>query len=130
MTVTPARPDLAAHAAATRLDPAELVSELRSILGARLVAYLGEVKETRAVRQWADGERRISNPQTAQRLRIAYQAAKMLIDHDDAMTVQAWFLGLNPMLDDRSPARVLTDEPLDDAGPRILAAARHFAATG
>ena len=130
MTVTPARPDLTAHASATRLQPAALVAELRAILGARLVAYIGGVKETRAVRQWADGERRISNTHTEQRLRIAYQAAKMLTEHDANDTIQAWFLGLNPMLDDTSPARLLTEEPLDDSGPRVLAAARHFAATG
>ena len=40
MTTTPARPDLA-YINATRLDPAQLVTELRDLLGAKLVAYLG-----------------------------------------------------------------------------------------
>jgi len=38
--------------------------------------------------------------------------------------------GLNPQLDDRSPARLLRDGDLDDAGPKVLTAARAFAATG
>ena len=37
---TAARPDLPAHAEAVRLPFNELVTELRAILGARLVAYL------------------------------------------------------------------------------------------
>ena len=45
MTRTPARPDLQAHHNAIRLDPAVLVKELRDLLGAKLVAYLGGVKE-------------------------------------------------------------------------------------
>lgn len=48
---TPARPGLHAHAQATRLDAPVLVKELRDLLGAKLVAYLGGVRETRAVRQ-------------------------------------------------------------------------------
>lgn len=46
MTVTPARADLGPHAAATRPESAALVAGLRDLLGARLVAYLGGVKET------------------------------------------------------------------------------------
>jgi hypothetical protein len=56
VSVTPARPDLA-YVNAVRLSPAELTGELRDLLGAKLVAYLGGVKETRAVRQWVDGSR-------------------------------------------------------------------------
>ena len=130
MSITPARPDLRAHTEATRLAPSELVRNLREVLGARLVAYLGGVKETRAVRQWAEGTRQVSGGQDLQRLRIAYQAAMLIADRDDAGTAQAWFQGLNPSLDDRSPAKVLHDEDLEAAGARVLAAARQFAAVG
>jgi hypothetical protein len=37
---------------------------------------------------------------------------------------------MNPQLGDESPARMLRDEDLDTAGPRVLAAARSFAAVG
>ena len=43
---------------------------------------------------------------------------------------QAWFTGLNPKLDDVSPSRLIRDGDLDEVGPRLLAAARAFAATG
>ena len=82
MTCTPARPDLQAHHDATRLDPAVLVQELRDLLGAKLVAYLGGVEETRAVRQWAEGTRAVSGGEDLHRLRVAYQAARLLAERD------------------------------------------------
>lgn len=55
-----------------------LVKELHELLGAGLVAYLGGVKETRAVRQWVEGTRRIASGEDVARLRVAYQAAALL----------------------------------------------------
>ncbi len=130
MTTTPARPDLAAHHSAMRLEPAVLVKELRDLLGAKLVAYLGGVQETRAVRQWADGTRVVSGGDDLQRLRVAYHAARLLAERDSPSVVQAWFQGLNPALADRSPARLLREGEVDVVGPQVLAAARQFAAVG
>lgn len=129
-TATPQRPGLSAHAQAVRLDTPALVTALRALLGARLVAYLGGVRETRAVRQWADGIRAVQDPADERRLRLAYQVALLLAERDDAGVVQAWFQGLNPQLEDRSPARLLREGDLDEAGPLVLAAARVFAGTG
>lgn len=58
----------------------QLVQELRDILGAKLVACLGSVKEIRAARQWADAD-----------------AERAL---DDRSVVQTWFKGTNPQLYD------------------------------
>ena len=58
------KPEPLLHAAyndAARMTQSELVTALRELLGAKLVAYLGKVKETRAVRQWAEGTRTINN---------------------------------------------------------------------
>ena len=112
------------------MSPAELVAALRSLLGAKLVAYIGGVKETRAVRQWAEGSRKIANPSDVERLRVAYRAARMVNLKDNTQIVQAWFQGLNPFLDDVSPARVLRDGGIDTDGPRVIAAARQYAAVG
>ena len=99
MTTAHPRPDLAAYDLAARMTQAELVTALREMLGARLVAYLGKVKETRAVRQWAEGTRTIGNDTDVERLRIAYRAAKLITACDKAAVAQAWFKGLNPILD-------------------------------
>jgi hypothetical protein len=130
MTRTPARRDLPAHHDATRLDPAVLVKDLRDLLGATLVAYLGGVKETRAVRQWAEGTRAVSGGEDLRRLRLAYQAARLLAERDSNQVVQAWFQDLNPALGERSPARLLREGAVDEVGPQVLTAARQFAAAG
>ncbi len=71
------RRDVRAHQESVTLTGADIVGRLRDVLGLALVAYLGEVKETRAAAQWAAGERK---PSTAvlTRLRTAYQAAALL----------------------------------------------------
>lgn len=125
--VTAPRGELKAHQDSVRLPAPELVSDLRDLLGAKLVAYIGSVKETRAVRQWADGERAPS-VETMGRLRAAYHVAALLNEKDSAAVVQAWFQGMNPQLDDVAPARLLRDGTVDDAGPAVLAAARAFSA--
>jgi hypothetical protein len=130
MTISPSRPDLAAYRASIRLEPSVLVKELRELLGAKLVAYLGGVKETRAVRQWAEGSREIGSEQDVARLRLAYQVAWLLGERDVPAVTQAWFQGLNPALADRSPARLLREGVLEEVGPQVLAAARQFAAVG
>ena len=130
MTTTPvARPDYDAHARATRSAFPEVVREVRDILGARLCAYLGSVKETRAVHQWADGSR-APGAEVQRRLRVALQAAAPIAAADSAAVAQAWFQGLNPQLDDRSPAHLLREGDLDEIGPAVIGAARSFLAGG
>lgn len=121
------RSDLRIYQDSVRSEPDELIARLRDLLGAKLVAYLGSVKETRAVRQWAEGERSPSQAVIA-RLRVAYQVAALLREKDTAPVVQAWFQGMNPLLDDVSPARALREQDLDRSGTAVLSAARAFTA--
>lgn len=128
-TAAGAHRGLKAHQDSIRLPDELLVSELRDLLGVKLVAYIGSVKETRAVRQWAEGERKPS-AEVMTRLRHAYHVAAVLAERDSAAVVQAWFQGMNPELDDVPPARLLREGRPDDAAPLVLAAARAFAAAG
>ena len=128
MTTT-ARPDLSAHTRATRLPFEELASELRDTLGAKLLAYIGGVGETRAVRQWAVGDRTPSE-RVQDRLRLVYQVAVTIAENDSPKVAQAWMQGLNPQLDDRSPARLLRDGDLEQVGPEVVGAMRAFLVGG
>ena len=110
-----------------RLDTGGVVTGLREILGAQLVAYLGRVSNTRSVREWADGSR-TPGADVVQRLRTAYYVAGILIERESAKVVQAWFQSMNPELGDQSPAALLRTEQLDAVGPKVIAAARAFAA--
>ncbi len=65
-----------------------------------------------------------------QRLRHALVVAMTSADADGPQITQAWFQGLNPQLDDRSPARLLREGELEDVGPAVTAAARAFLVGG
>ncbi|WP_216849200.1 hypothetical protein [Pimelobacter simplex] len=98
---TIARGDLRAYEESVRLATPELVERLRDLLGAKLVAYLGSVQETRAVRQWADpADARTPSTEVVNRLRMAYRIAALLRGKDSAAVVQTWFQGMNPRLGD------------------------------
>ena len=127
MTDSVSRPDLGAHDHAYRLSLEKVVDELRHVLGAKLVAYVAGVTETRAVREWADGIREPRSP-VPEQLRVTLQVVEMLLTRESPAVVQAWFQGLNPQLEDRSPARLLREGDLNDVGPQVLAAARAFVA--
>ena len=130
MTSPPtAVPGLGAYRESVTLPFPHLVVALRSKLGAQLVIYLGGVTDTKAVRQWAAGARRPSQV-VEHRLRLVYQVAGVLAETTrTGAVVQAWFMGANPMLEDRPPARVLRDHPVDEVSALVLAAARAFTAT-
>ncbi len=130
MTVSPvARPDYAAHVRAVRSTFPEVVAALREILGLKLCAYLGSVKETRAVNEWAEGLREPSD-EVQRRLRLALQVAGAIAEVDGPEVARAWFQGLNPQLDDRSPARLLREGDIDEVGPEVIAAERAFLVGG
>lgn len=114
----------AAHSLATRLDMPALVRSLQEVLGQRMVAVIAGVSDVKAVGKWARGER-TPHPETAQRLRVAFQVVQILLQQESAETIRMWFGGMNPDLDDRAPALVLAENP-----QHVLQAARAFLAYG
>jgi hypothetical protein len=129
MTTNKQTPQPGDHHESVQLTSAEIVSGLREILGARLVAYIGHVSSTRPVGEWANGTRKPSE-ETLGRLRAAYFAAVLLGEREGAATVQSWFQGMNPELNDHAPARLLRDQPINAVGPEVMAAAHSFANVG
>lgn len=125
----PVRPRPGTHVDSGALSVTHVVSELCEILGMKLVAYIGHEFETRAVREWAAGERTPSD-NIAQRLQVAYDVAGLLYEREGKATVQSWFRGLNPQLDNNAPAQALRDSPLEIATREVVAAARGFLAVG
>ena len=63
------RPDLQAHDDAMRAPYRNMARELTQILGAKLVAYIARVSETRAVHEWAAEGREPKDPAVGPRLR-------------------------------------------------------------
>lgn len=121
---TAVRSDLSAHNHAMELPIAEVVRELVDLLGAKTVAVIGDVQETRAVQQWL-AERA---PQRPHALRFALQLGSMIAGTADREVAVAWFHGSNPHLDDQVPMLMLRDHELQDVQAPLLNAARSFAA--
>lgn len=95
----------------------------------RLVAYIGGVKSARAVSTWAEGTG-VPGELDRQRLRPAFHVAALLRDRYDATTVQSWFKGRNPSLNDEAPAHILREgDPLKGARD-VIGVAKAFAHIG
>ena len=100
----------------------EIVDDLRKALGAKLVAYIAGVSETRTVREWAEATRR-PTPAAEDRLRLTHRVVTLISQSEGEAIVPTWFQGMNPQLGDRSPARVLHEDRFGEAATRVLAAA-------
>jgi len=125
-TASQPRPDLFAHREALRLPATAVVAKLVEIVGRKLTAYIGGVKDARAVDRWIAGGEIYGDAE--QRLRFAFQVVRTLSEHDTASVVQAWLTGVNPELGDRVPLRLLRESDIDAVAPAILSAARAFLA--
>ncbi len=112
------------HGLATRLELPALVRSLQDVLGQRLVAVLAGVSDAKAVGKWARGER-APHPEAERRLREAFHITQLLLQSESAETLRAWFIGMNPDLDDQAPALLLAENP-----QAVLGAARNFLANG
>ena len=69
--------------------------------------------------------RRSPHPEAERRLRLAFQVVELLMHAESAETVRAWWIGMNPDLEDQAPVMVLAEDPT-----RVLQAARVFLAHG
>lgn len=112
------------HAVATRTGVSEVATYLQDLFGQKLTAVMAGVQDAKAVGEWARGAR-APHPEKAQRLRAAFSVALLLMQVESRETVRAWFMGMNPQLDDRAPALAIAEEPV-----RVLQAARAFLAGG
>jgi hypothetical protein len=129
IAVAAQRPGLQAAREAVELPLPELVDRLRALVGVRLVAYVGNVKNTRPVAEWASG-RRGPGAEDEARLRLAFQAARLLRDRYDTTTIQSWLMGSNPALDHEAPARYIRQNPAVEVARDVMAAANSFALIG
>ena len=114
------------HRQSVNASVSEVASFLQDLLSRRLVAYIAGVKDGKTVTRWTNEEVRGVRQESEQRLRTAYEIAQLLVQFDSPRIVRAWFIGLNPQLDDVSPAEAIHEGRLKEA----KAAARAFVAGG
>jgi hypothetical protein len=116
-----------AHRQAVTASLKEVASRLQELLTRRLTAYIAGVDSVKTITRWTTGETtEIRDVTMEQRLRTAYEIALLLLEQDSPETVRAWFIGLNPQLDDQSPAEAIHNDQLKE----VRSAARAFASGG
>lgn len=107
------------------LAPPVVVKELGHTLGLKLVAYISGAVAVKDVAKWIEGTSD-PTPLEIDRMRWSLVLARIIVEHDSPRVAQAWFQGLNPRLNDRSPARLLREGRPDEIGPQVIDAARAF----
>jgi RecG-like helicase len=115
-----------AYQQSVRAPISEVATFLQQVLSRRLTAYIAGVKDGKTVTRWVNGEVIEVRQESEERLRTAYEIAQLLTQFDSHRIVKAWFIGLNPQLEDVSPAEAIREGKLKEA----KAAARAFVAGG
>jgi hypothetical protein len=116
--------ECAAYKAAVTAELPHVVNQLRSTLGVGTVAKLAGVGETRAVNEWARGNRSVRSPDVEGRLRLAFQLVEFISNEVSREVAARWFKQPNPALKYRTPEGVIGTQDLEDAGSNLMEAAR------
>ena len=106
------------------VDLVQAVDYLCKLFGQVMTAAIAGVDDARMVEAWSRGSP-IESAVSRRSLQTAYQVAKLLRQVESEESVQLWFMGMNPDLDDRAPAQVLREDPA-----RVLDAAYAFVVHG
>jgi hypothetical protein len=114
-----------AHRQAVESTPDDMARFLQDALGQKLVAYITNVSAPRTVARWVANDRK-PGPEAEERLSAAFYIFRLLTGVESSYVVRAWFAGLNPLLDDSSPATVIREGRFREAA----AAAKAFASDG
>jgi hypothetical protein len=125
--ITPPGPVARLHEQSVRASVRDISGVLQDLLSRRVTAYMVGVKDAKTINRWANGEITVIRDSAVERrLRTAYEISTLLLAVDAPATVKAWFVSLNPYLDDQTPAEAIRGGREREA----LQAARAFVAHG
>lgn len=112
-----------AHQRTVEFEVVDIARFLQETLGPKLVAFIAGTTDPKAVGRWARGER-VPRLEAERRLRTAFQIFHLLQTEESPHTVRAWLVGINPQLDNESPAEAIREGRLKDA---VVAAEAYIA---
>jgi hypothetical protein len=119
-TPSPRRRRQQAHVRALESDFAPAIRFLEETLGRALVAVIVN-RDVKTITRWIAG----SGPRgdvEQRRIIDTVQIVELLLTGDPPSVVRAWFMGMNPQLDDENPAELLAGGRARD----VMAAARAY----
>lgn len=118
--------EVEAHRTTVESTVADIAAFLQEALGQKLVAFMVGVDDPKTIGRWAKAKSTPQDSESERKLRDACQVFRLLVTEESPHTVRAWFVGLNPQLDDESPATAIREGRTRD----VLLAARAFLAGG
>ena len=103
----------------------QVVDYLQQHLGAMTTSYLSGVDDLAVVGSWAEGK---SHPGELPSLRLqtACEATRYIVEAYGDVAARSWFFGMNGLLDEASPARVLRHGQKPDDWQLVVPAARAY----
>ena len=115
------------HRKAMNADLETMASTLVNVMGRAIVAGIVGIRNPKTISRWANGEvTSVRDRYSEERLIAAYQVTILLQEHYGNDTIRSFMLGMNPVLNDESPAIALRDGDFKGA----INAARNFLAGG
>jgi hypothetical protein len=117
-----ARPNTKAFIAEKSVRAATLpvvVQELADVLGRRLTAFIGGAKSLTEVEIGIANKTITSDAQF--RLRTGLELTRILLSREQKDVVQAWFIGLNPLLRDSPVLMLAQRDPATTREPLVRA---------
>ena len=113
-----------AHRQAVESDVPALARMLQKYLGQELLSVV-VASSPRTIARWVSGDTRPSGS-SERLLRDVAQIFDVITTVDTPQVARAWFMGMNPQLEDRAPAELLASDP--GAARLVMAAARAYVA--
>ncbi|MGW5525250.1 hypothetical protein [Gordonia sp. NPDC003950] len=104
-------------------DTSTLAQRAAEVLGLELAARAVGVSESRAVRQWIEGERGVKGAATLLRLRTVAQLVDELSGTMTPYEIQGWLTVANPGFGFKSPVQMLEEGPLEAVRVALLESA-------
>lgn len=123
-STAPRSKESTAHHHAVRISIDEIARFLVENLGARLAGFIADA-DPKTIQRWA-ADKQTPREDADKKLRAAFQIFHTLMPAESPATIRAWFTGMNPQLEDLSPAEALAQDRSRD----VLAAARAFRSGG
>ncbi|PPH95915.1 hypothetical protein C5E02_13075 [Rathayibacter rathayi] len=110
-----------AHVDALEISPDDVIRQLTDVLSKPVVAFIFG-KDERTMTRWIENPELRLKPEDDRRARNTYQVYALLAPSEGPHTVRAWFMGMNPQLEDEAPAEGLAEGRYRE----VMAAARAY----
>lgn len=113
-----------AHAESVQISVEDVIAQLQAVLGKHLLSLIVG-RNVRTLQRW-ESEETTPSGLDERKLRNTFQVYSLLSPVEGDHTIRAWFMGMNPQLDDDSPAEAIAEERFKE----VASAARAFVEGG